>query len=118
MLVRVGFDVASASRLQLENGCSEDIETVDYTLTSGSFSQTASSTNLFRYADFPAVPTGQVTVTAPQGPVPFVVDSFSRTVSNGRTLWEEGRHPGRLVVGAAALTLVAVVAMVHKWLVD
>lgn len=26
-----------------------------------------------------------------------------------RTLWEEGRHPGRLVVGAAALALVAVV---------
>lgn len=32
----------------------------------------------------------------------------SRSASS-RTLWEEGRHPGRLVVGAATLALVAVV---------
>ncbi len=58
-----GFDARNATPLQLEQRCTEDIETIDYTLTSGSFTQTASSTNLFRYADFPAVPAGTVTVT-------------------------------------------------------
>jgi hypothetical protein len=32
-------------------------------------------------------------------------------VSNGRTLWEEGRHAGRLVVTVSVLTMLAVVAL-------
>ncbi|MDQ3655053.1 MAG: hypothetical protein M3457_08240, partial [Chloroflexota bacterium] len=58
-----GFDAHTATRLELENLCGDDIPTIDFGLTSGSFSATASSTNLFRYADFPAVPAGSVTVT-------------------------------------------------------
>ena len=58
-----GFDALTATRLELELGCSEEIGTVDFALANGSFSDTASSTNLFRYADFPAVPAGMVTLT-------------------------------------------------------
>lgn len=64
-----GFDAHTATRLELELQCNEPIGTVDFGLTSGSFSAFASSTNLFRYADFPAVPAGSLSVvqTPPGG---------------------------------------------------
>ncbi len=58
-----GVDVTTATRVQLDALCGEDIPTIDFSLTSGSFSATASSTNLFRYADFNAVPAGIQTIT-------------------------------------------------------
>ncbi len=62
-----GFDAQTATRLELELQCAEDIGTVDFGLTSGSFTDISSSTNLFRYADFNAVPAGPLTIVeAPQ----------------------------------------------------
>src|SRR5665811_619188 len=58
-----GFDAYSATRHELELSCDEDFESIDFSLTSGSFSDTASSTNQFPYADFASVPTVEVTVT-------------------------------------------------------
>ena len=58
-----GLDVHAMTSQQLELQCGDDIGTIEFSVTSGTFSDTASSTNLFRYADFPAVPAGPVTVT-------------------------------------------------------
>jgi hypothetical protein len=58
-----GLDVQAMTLQQLELQCGEDIPTIEFGVTSGTFSASASSTNLFRYADFPAVPAGPVTVT-------------------------------------------------------
>ncbi len=58
-----GLDVHAMPLQQLELQCGDDIGTIEFGLASGTFSATASSTNLFRYADFPAVPAGELTLT-------------------------------------------------------
>jgi hypothetical protein len=58
-----GLDVHAMTRQELELQCGDDIGTIEFSLTSGTFSASASSTNLFRYADFPAVPAGELTLT-------------------------------------------------------
>ncbi len=59
------IDLATASRIQLETGCTAGINSVDFAVASGSFATTAAATDRFPSVDFPAVPTGDVTVTQP-----------------------------------------------------
>ena len=58
-----GVDAETATLNDLRASCHDDIPDIPFSLQSGSFSATATSTDLFRYADFPAVPAGAVTVT-------------------------------------------------------
>ena len=56
-------DITSMTRFELEQVCQEEITDITFDLVVGSFHDSATSTNLFRFADFPAVPRGEVTVT-------------------------------------------------------
>jgi hypothetical protein len=56
------IDVATATRLQLEQGCNEPIGSVDYTLANGSYTDTATVTDLSYEAYFPSLPSGDVTI--------------------------------------------------------
>lgn len=99
-----GFDAQTATRLELELRCNEPIGTVDFGLTSGSFTDIASSTNLFRYADFNAVPAGPLTIVeAPQEgydnavaycrvqePTQPVTPAKRMDVANGTLGWDLG----------------------------
>ncbi|MBA3276302.1 MAG: hypothetical protein H0T72_10950, partial [Chloroflexia bacterium] len=96
-----GFDAHTATRLELENLCGDDIPTIDFALATGGFSANASSTNLFRYADFQAVPAGAVTVTetVPNGYGEPVV--YCRVQETGQQVTPDERVS---VAGGASIT--------------
>jgi hypothetical protein len=60
-------NVAEMTKHELDQVCQEDIPDITFDLTVsttvGTFTDSATSTDLFRYADFPAIPRGEVTVT-------------------------------------------------------
>ena len=100
-----GFDAQSATLGELEAACNDAIPDVPFSLQAGTFSDTATSTNLFRYADFLAVPTGPLTVTESvppdygepvvwcrvQEPALPVTTPVRMTVADGTTIaWDLG----------------------------
>lgn len=79
-----GLDVHAMSDFELDTYCTDDIPATEFLVASGSFAQYASSTDLSRYASFPAVPAGALTVTTetlPTGYGPPIV--FCRAQESG-----------------------------------
>ena len=58
-----GFDAYSADIYELAANCHEDPGTVNFTVTSGAYNQTAAATGGGNYASFSDVPSGSLTVT-------------------------------------------------------
>ncbi len=91
-----GIDGETATLNDLRAACNENIPDIEFSLQAGSFAATATSTNLFRYADFPGVPAGTLTVTE-------AIPSGYGTPA----VWCRVQEPGQPVTAPVQVTVVS-----------